>query len=376
MDGGEAADPRVVPTGGGTDKAGAALASLTTQLREVNEAYLTLRTTSTATAKDSIAAAELHMRIETQLAATLRGIPENDPRRAQIEAQTRALEEARTRYDDFKKAVQLADQTQARFGDGTREHAETMRQLNEALATGRLTQDAYALAIRGANEALQAQADRAAEARGGLEGFTAGWSAAARMSERANSTFKLGQEAFTESTRLMSDALVEFARTGELSFGRLLGSFGEMLIQMGLKAAASSLFGGIGSLFGGGGVDPTGGGGGGIFGGIFKAIRGLFGFAEGGRPPLGRPSIVGENGPELFVPDAAGTVYNQRQLAGMGGGGSAPPIVINQTFGDNIGGATRAELRQVGAMAVEAAKNAVYDAVRRGGAYSAAFRPA
>jgi hypothetical protein len=31
-------------------------------------------------------------------------------------------------------------------------------------------------------------------------------------------------------------------------------------------------------------------------------------FAEGGRPPVGKPSIVGEHGPELFVPDTAGVI--------------------------------------------------------------------
>jgi hypothetical protein len=33
-----------------------------------------------------------------------------------------------------------------------------------------------------------------------------------------------------------------------------------------------------------------------------------FGFAAGGRPTPGVPSIVGEKGPELFLPDAAGTI--------------------------------------------------------------------
>jgi hypothetical protein len=32
------------------------------------------------------------------------------------------------------------------------------------------------------------------------------------------------------------------------------------------------------------------------------------GFADGGRPSTGQVSIVGERGPELFVPDTAGTV--------------------------------------------------------------------
>jgi len=50
------------------------------------------------------------------------------------------------------------------------------------------------------------------------------------------------------------------------------------------------------------------------------------GFADGGRPPVGRASIVGERGPELFVPDRAGTIIPNNQLGGMGGSTS---IVIN-----------------------------------------------
>ena len=41
-----------------------------------------------------------------------------------------------------------------------------------------------------------------------------------------------------------------------------------------------------------------------VTGGLFK----LFGFADGGRPPVGRASVVGEKGPELFVPDRPGTI--------------------------------------------------------------------
>jgi hypothetical protein len=43
---------------------------------------------------------------------------------------------------------------------------------------------------------------------------------------------------------------------------------------------------------------------------------GIPGFANGGRPPVGRPSIVGERGPELFVPDRAGTIIPNNQLGG------------------------------------------------------------
>ncbi len=46
-------------------------------------------------------------------------------------------------------------------------------------------------------------------------------------------------------------------------------------------------------------------------------------FANGGRPPVGRPSLVGERGPELFVPNSAGTIIPNHAL----GGGTT--VVVN-----------------------------------------------
>jgi len=43
----------------------------------------------------------------------------------------------------------------------------------------------------------------------------------------------------------------------------------------------------------------------------------LLSFANGGRPPVGRPSIVGEKGPELFVPDRPGTVVPNHAMGEM-----------------------------------------------------------
>ena len=42
-------------------------------------------------------------------------------------------------------------------------------------------------------------------------------------------------------------------------------------------------------------------------------------FANGGDPPVGKASIVGERGPELFVPRTAGTIIPNNALGGMGG---------------------------------------------------------
>ena len=59
---------------------------------------------------------------------------------------------------------------------------------------------------------------------------------------------------------------------------------------------------------------------------IVGAIGGIFGFANGGRPPTNRPSIVGEKGAELFVPDSAGKIVPNDQL---GGGGTTAEINFN-----------------------------------------------
>ena len=46
-------------------------------------------------------------------------------------------------------------------------------------------------------------------------------------------------------------------------------------------------------------------------------VNKIKGFEKGGRPPVGQPSIVGEKGAEMFVPDQAGTIIPNDKL-GMG----------------------------------------------------------
>ena len=59
---------------------------------------------------------------------------------------------------------------------------------------------------------------------------------------------------------------------------------------------------------------------------MVSALGGIFGFANGGRPPSNRPSLVGEKGAELFVPDSAGTIVPNDQL---GGGNTTAEINFN-----------------------------------------------
>lgn len=96
--------------------------------------------------------------------------------------------------------------------------------------------------------------------------------------------------------------------------------FTSMLNRIVAEAASAQI---TRALFGSdsqGSVTGTGG----IGGDVLKWFGGLLGFAGGGSPPVGRPSIVGERGPELFVPRTAGTILPAPQtaavLAGRTGG--------------------------------------------------------
>lgn len=73
---------------------------------------------------------------------------------------------------------------------------------------------------------------------------------------------------------------------------------------------------------------------GGIAPGIFGSLP-MLNFASGGRPPTGRPSIVGEKGPELFVPKRSGTIIPNDKL---GGGGSTNISVNVDASGSSVQG--------------------------------------
>lgn len=101
--------------------------------------------------------------------------------------------------------------------------------------------------------------------------------------------------------------------------------------------------------------------------GLGSFFKNLF-RAEGGPVGAGNPYIVGERGPELFVPRSSGSIVSNDNLSGatMGGGG------INITY--NIAsGVSRAELAPILETERKRLKAEIPDMVRRGGAYRAAF---
>jgi len=91
--------------------------------------------------------------------------------------------------------------------------------------------------------------------------------------------------------------------------------------------------------------------------------------AIGGPVQRGNPYVVGERGPELFVPSRTGSIVPNDKMAG---GGS---VVVNQTINVSTGvqQTVRTEIKSLMPQIAESAKAAVADAKRRGGSYGRAF---
>lgn len=116
----------------------------------------------------------------------------------------------------------------------------------------------------------------------------------------------------------MGSAIDTFVRTGKFAFKDFARSVIQDLIAIAMKAQMMSMFKGF-SFFGGSGFKDVGGLG--AAGNDYLASSGILGSAVGGPLASNQPSIVGENGPELFVPQGAGTIIpNSGDLSGVMGG--------------------------------------------------------
>lgn len=142
---------------------------------------------------------------------------------------------------------------------------------------------------------------------------------------------------FANAGDVLERGLLTAIRKGSLGFedlqriaGRALDRIAAQALQLGLDKA----FGGSG---GSGGL-------GGLFGGLLGGILGLPGRATGGPVSPGRGYLVGERGPELFVPTSAGRVETH-----MAGGGRAVSVAIrlNEPRGTDAPRAMQRSSRQI-----------------------------
>jgi phage-related minor tail protein len=145
--------------------------------------------------------------------------------------------------------------------------------------------------------------------------------------------------------RAVEGALLRAVRTGKLGFEDLK----RVALSVLAEIAAASVRDGLGAVLGGGGAGLGGGGLVGLFGGL---VGGAPGRATGGPVSPGRAYVVGERGPELFVPTGSGRVLAN----GSGAGGAREVRVAITVNAGSVGGpeALTRSSRQV-ARAVRAA---------------------
>ena len=122
--------------------------------------------------------------------------------------------------------------------------------------------------------------------------------------------YQMAQDAILQTWGTIGSALDNFVETGKLSFSDLAKSIIRDLTKMILKAM--------------------------IFKYIFEPLMGAFGLsipgrANGGPVGAGEAYMVGERGPELFVPRSAGSIIPNNKL----GGASAGPGVVNAPVTNN-----------------------------------------
>jgi phage-related minor tail protein len=119
-------------------------------------------------------------------------------------------------------------------------------------------------------------------------------------------------DGFGRAGNVLENGLLGALRRGSLGFDDLKRVAFRALDEI----AAHALQSGFASLFGSAGA--SGGGLGGLLGQTFGALFGLPGRATGGPVAPGRAYLVGERGPEVFMPTASGRIESNHALGAAG----------------------------------------------------------
>lgn len=253
--------------------------------------------------------------------------------------------------DDFERQVAAAVQAQRDLADATihlteaeirqnlaaQEAGEILQGLQDPILARAQAQAELAAQIARVNELLAQGGPNAAsyaialqdlEFRAAKVGttFKDGLVVAFREFQAATTEAAIAQTALTSAINAAADASAEFVRTGTVDFRQLALSvladisriITKLLLLRAIEAATNA--------FGGNDLGNTAP----VVEGVSNELAG---FAAGGGPIQGnRPFLVGEEGPELFVPgNRGGTVVPTDQTVeamARAGGGSAAPVVV------------------------------------------------
>jgi len=252
-----------------------------------------------------------------------------------INAHTEALETSKEAQDNYAESVLNGIEHVKNAIDPNRQFKDTIKDIENALRSGKISTDEYKAAMA----ALELQM---------LEAHPVG---------------NIFLNGFTQMADGVSNALADMAMGGKVtlrSFAEMFKGFVRQMLAQALKLLI------VNAILRAMGVPLryTGSG--------FEAGAGdAFGqkLAGGGTAQPNRPVLVGERGPEIFVPHSAGTVMNNQNTKQALGNGS--PTIVNQTINVETGVSqtVKAEMISLLPRFRADAMRAVSDANMRGGSY-------
>jgi hypothetical protein len=276
----------------------------------------------------------------------------------EIRDQTSALQEYLGTLQQEQQLLRVTGQVRAEYEALIRASAAAQTDYDNGLRDSPLLTGEEAAAIRSNADALfqmqqQAQQTHATISEG--------------AQNAAASSVDLGSSLQSVTESLYAGATG--AETWEQAWKSALNSIIQLMFQL-LKT--SSLFSGgssgngiVGSLFGSLlGAIGLGGSSGGL--NSLSGGKALGAFAAGGRPPVGVPSLVGERGPELFVPDRAGAIIPSDF------GGAGLTVVQHNSYDLRGSDISRTELDHRISKSQRETYGAVFKAIGRGGSESKA----
>lgn len=166
---------------------------------------------------------------------------------------------------------------------------------------------------------------------------------------KAGETKDAVAEGWTAGFNTMEDAVVNFVQTGKFNFkdfaNSVIADLTRILARQALMKAFSAAFG--------------------------ADIGGMSGFASGGRVQPGQPIMVGERGPEMFIPDTSGRIQNK-----PGGAGNNVTVVNQYNISTGVQDTVRAEIMQMMPMIEKRTSQSVMSGISRGGRMTKTVRGA
>lgn len=270
-------------------------------------------------------------------------------RGGEAQRQAQAVKSIYTQYENLQLQLEKATPAAARSSEA---YIKAQQDIRDGLQQSLQDYDTYYASLR---EKQSDWVNGAAEAM-------------ANYADASRNVMAQASNAATNAFKRMEDGIVSFAMTGKFNFGDFAQSVIADLIRIQARSALSGIFGQLGNLLGGG--DST-------FNGATNGVSGAFGGsgltgifldgakASGGPVMAGNTYLVGEKGPELFVPPASGNIVPNSALGDAGAAGGGDVTIIQHITVDSR--SDQASIMQAMVRAKDAAVAEVKANFARGG---------